>query len=291
MDLRTAARALGGEVSGRSILCPGPGHSARDRSLSVMLSPGAPGGLLVWSHAGDDPLAAKDYVRERLALPHDFEPMAAEPVASTADRTTLALRIWEEARHPAESSVERYLARRGLTLPDDPREVIRFHPSCPFAGSRTPAMVALVRDVATDAPIAIHRTALDAAGRKVTIDGKDRLALGPITRGAVKLTPDAEVTTCLGVGEGIESTLSLRGLPEFGGSPVWSLVAAGGLRAFPVLPGIEALWIASDHDPTGREASRACAARWQAAGAETFLITPDAPGADLNDLVQGAHHD
>ena len=35
---REIARALGGEVVGRNILlCPGPGHSPRDRSLQVTL--------------------------------------------------------------------------------------------------------------------------------------------------------------------------------------------------------------------------------------------------------------
>jgi hypothetical protein len=34
-SLQTWARALGGEVSGNSVSAPGPGHSARDRSLSL----------------------------------------------------------------------------------------------------------------------------------------------------------------------------------------------------------------------------------------------------------------
>jgi hypothetical protein len=50
-------------------------------------------------------------------------------------------------------------------------------------------MVALVRDVVTDEPKAIHRTALSADGRKVTVSGTERLALGPLAGGAVKLTP------------------------------------------------------------------------------------------------------
>lgn len=64
------ARRLGGEVSGRaSIVCPGPGHSRRDRSLSVRLSAEAPDGFIVHSFAGDDPLVCRDHVRERLGLP------------------------------------------------------------------------------------------------------------------------------------------------------------------------------------------------------------------------------
>lgn len=69
MSLEAAARALGGVVSGGQILCPGPGHSAGDKSLSVRFVDDAPDGFLVTSFATDDPLAAKDYVRERLGLP------------------------------------------------------------------------------------------------------------------------------------------------------------------------------------------------------------------------------
>jgi hypothetical protein len=57
--LRSMAAALGGEVmksskGGLYILCAGPGHSPRDRSLSVTPSATAPDGFIVYSHAGDD---------------------------------------------------------------------------------------------------------------------------------------------------------------------------------------------------------------------------------------------
>jgi hypothetical protein len=181
------------------------------------------------------------------------------------------------------------MARRGLVLPDEAAgTAVRFHPSCPFAGKRLPAMVALVREVVTDTPKAIHRTALTTDGHKVKVDGKDRLALGPIAGGAVKLTPDADVTLALGIGEGIESTLSLRLAAEFGNSPVWSVISAGGIEHFPVLAGIETLWIAVDHDEAGIKAALACASRWQASGRECFRVTPSAPREDLNDLLTGA---
>src|SRR5215212_1746641 len=146
----------------------------------------------------------------------------------------------------------------------------------------------LVRDIRTNKPQAIHRTALSWSATKWTVNGKDRLALGPIAGGAVKLTPDEDVTTCLGIGEGIETTLSLRLVPEFGPSPVWALLSAGGIEHFPVLSGIECLWIAVDHDANGRgqAAAQACADRWHAAGREVHLITPKTKGADLNDLAR-----
>jgi hypothetical protein len=69
MDLRSLARALGGEVQGNKVKAPGPGHSAIDRSLSVRLDASAPGGFVVHSFAHDDPIVCKDYVREKLGLP------------------------------------------------------------------------------------------------------------------------------------------------------------------------------------------------------------------------------
>jgi RecA-family ATPase len=55
------------------LLCPGPGHSAKDESLSIKLDPGAPDGMLVYSFADDDPIACKDYIREKCGLP-PFKP-------------------------------------------------------------------------------------------------------------------------------------------------------------------------------------------------------------------------
>ena len=68
-DLKVLARLLDGDVSGSQVVAPGPGHSRKDRSLSVRLSPSAPDGFIVFSHAGDDWRESRDYVRERMGLP------------------------------------------------------------------------------------------------------------------------------------------------------------------------------------------------------------------------------
>jgi len=65
-DLRSIARALGGHVSAGQVLAPGPGHSPRDRSMSV--KPTADGDFLVYSFAAADPIVCKDYVRQRLGM-------------------------------------------------------------------------------------------------------------------------------------------------------------------------------------------------------------------------------
>ena len=85
--------------------------------------------------------------------------------------------------------------------------VIRFHPNCPWtdddgASIRVPAMIALFRDIRSDAPGAIHRTRL-LDGRK---HGSPRM-LGPVANAAVKLDPDDAVTSGLFVGEGVETVL------------------------------------------------------------------------------------
>jgi hypothetical protein len=62
------ADVLGGEIYGKEILVPGPGHSPKDRSLSIRLDPAAPDGFLAHSFAGDDPLECKDYARDKLGI-------------------------------------------------------------------------------------------------------------------------------------------------------------------------------------------------------------------------------
>lgn len=282
------ARAVRGDVSGRdSILAPGPGHSARDRSLSIRLSPRAPDGFICDSFAGDDFRACRDHVRECLNL-GGFTPDVSHPIVTAkaevdGDRTERALALWREAGAISGSPAAAHLAGRGVSYTGD---ALRWHPSCPFGkGQRHGCMIGLVRNIVTDEPQAIHRTAIDANGRKI-----DRKAYGPIGGGAVKLTADADVTCVLAIGEGIETTLSIRELPDLEHMPVWAVLNAGGIAAFPVLPGIETTWIAVDNDVTGagQNAAHAAGGRLHAAGIEVITLTPKQAGADLNDRLAHA---
>jgi len=297
LDAHSVAAVLGGEVTGRDrVLAPGPGHSAADRSLSILISATAPGGLLVTSHAGDDWRDCRDHVFRRLGVSPEVRVKSEKPPiggfsADEADRTARAVQLWREAVDPRRTPVDAYFRSRGLALPPEAcGEVLRWHPACPFGpGIRTGAMIALVRDVVTNEARAIHRTAISGDGAKRSDLGSNgRLTLGPVAGGAVKLTPDADVTTMLGLGEGIESSLSLRRIPEFGRSPVWALLSAGQVSRFPLLPGIETLWIAADHDPAGLRATEAAAEHWRSR--EVLVVTPRRLKADLNDVVMEASH-
>jgi putative DNA primase/helicase len=73
LSLQSVARPLGGEVSGRRVLAPGPGHSPKDRSLAISINNDAPDGFVLHSFANDHWKDCRDYVRQKLNLP-DWEP-------------------------------------------------------------------------------------------------------------------------------------------------------------------------------------------------------------------------
>jgi len=296
-SLHKIALAVGGEVDRHRVRFAPPGHSKADRSAWVEPAPNLPDGFYIGTFAtGDDPIFLKDYVRARLGLcwrgikswSTNAQP-AQQRARSDANRTAQAINIWQQARDPRDTPVQTHLRRRGVALPEEAAgAAIRFHENCPFGNTRTPAMLCLVRNIITNASQAVHRTALSHDGCKIKINGRDRLSLGPTDGGAIKITPDEDVTTCLGIAEGLETTLSFGLFREFGHSPVWALLSANGIAKFPVLSGIETVWIGVDHDPAGINAARATAERWRVAGWEVLLIQPKKQSDDLNDIVKGA---
>lgn len=277
------ARALGGEVQGGNITCPGPGHSKTDRSLSILIDPKAPDGFRVYSFAGDDWKLCRDHVMARLGLKH-ARPEQSSPRRQNAplagvdtSRSEYALQLWNEARPAQGSMVERYLASRGIVLPASMDHVIRFSPACPFGyGMRHPVMVVLFRDIRTDEPRGIHRTALTPDCKKF---GKPKM-LGKCGDAAIKLSPDHDVTLGLGIAEGIETALSVM---QAGRQPIWAMGSKGGIASLPVLAGIECLSIFADHDFAGMNAAKICAERWHDAGREVHVVMPRSRGADFND--------
>ncbi len=297
IDLRAIAAALGGEVSRGAVLAPGPGHSRKDRSLSVKLSHQSPDGFIVHSHAGDDFRVCRDYVAGRLGLGRDRSRRPDSPRAAPSPRADLdrmddeariarATALWNEAADPRGTIVEAYLRSRGLELPDDVAgATIRFHGAAPWLDRsantliRVPAMLAAMRSIDADRITAVHRTRLTPDGAKV-----DRRMLGIAAGAAVKLDPDENVTAGLTIGEGIETCLAGR---QLGFRPVWALASAGAVAAFPVLAGIEALTVLEENDEASDRATSACGARWHEASREVVLVRPII-GNDVNDAIREA---
>jgi hypothetical protein len=232
----------------------------------------SPDGFIVYSHAGDDWRACKDYVMERLGYDRRRQRRPVE------DRSAGAVALWNNAQDP-ERTVRLYLARRGLALPDDVAgRVVRFHPACPRGQDRQPAMLTAFRTIAHDRLVAIHRTFLSDDGRKL-----DRRMLGPVANAAIKVDPDEAVELGLFIGEGFETCLAARML---GFRPTWALGSAGAIGNFPVLAGIEAITFLAETDDNGANAraARSCARKWIAAGHEAYVVVPGI-GGDMNDLV------
>lgn len=206
----------------------------------------------------------------------------------------LAFALWRGAQPPAGGPVERYLAGRGLCLPDRPSRVLRFHRACPFGADRLPAMLALIRNAITGAPQGVHRTPLTWAGERAR-DADDakrpKMILGAARSGAVMLAPRVPDAPALAICEGIETGLAIfRHVPS---ATIWAALSAGGIAAFPVLAGVERLTIYADNDAkpdggnTGLAAARQAARRWAGAGRSWAIEYPAAPGLDFADLAVG----
>jgi hypothetical protein len=275
------ARTMGGEAWGNQILIPGPGHSRKDRSLSIRLEEGAPDGFLVHSFAGDDPIVCKQYIREKLGLQLRTRgaELSAQGRRHIEDRTDWALTVWQRAMSAGGTLVETYLGSRGLRLPSGSR--IRFHTELKHrSGGVWPAMVALATGGVDDEPRGIHRTFLahDGSG-KAPVDPQ-KMMLGPCRGAAVRLAPAGQV---LMVGEGIETSLTAM---QVTGYPAWAALSASGLQALGLPPDVRDVIILADGDEAGKAAARGAALRWKRES-RRVRIAHAPEGMDFNDMLLG----
>ena len=105
LDARNLARALGGETSGNRVRAPGPGHSPHDRCC--------PDGFAVHSFADDDPIACRDYVREKAGLP-PFKPngQSRRPDADVIEGAVRAAARSQRENKPSQYVVAEYFYKQ-----------------------------------------------------------------------------------------------------------------------------------------------------------------------------------
>jgi putative DNA primase/helicase len=286
-DLTEIASMLGGEVlTNGQILCPGPGHSGEDRSLSVKLDPAAPGGFLIHSFCSDDLGLCCDHVRERLA---GLEFDAPDP-KPRKNHKPHALALWEQSAQGFLAPVAAYFNKeRGIT--ERPAlDVVRFHPACPFPGSTMhPAVVCLIEKIVpqigpdpnnffSDNFLAIHRIAIDGAkdDKGTTL----RRSLAPVKGGAVKFSRIG-MDGVLSIGEGVETTLAGA---QMGFAPAWSVLSEGGIENFPLLPALTRLRVFGERDKNGANA-KAITKLAASYGDKLFIIVPPVGCKDMNDVL------
>ena len=309
ITLQTIARALRGDVAGRQVLAPGPGHSAKDRSLAVSISSDAPDGFICYSHAGDDWRACRDYVRAKLRLPEwqpgdgreqhrtiqpshvdkwDFATVdaQAEDRCRTEDdmvRIGWAQAIFKEATtDPRQPQVTGYLQSRALILCGETAGgTLRFHPECPWRNEDTgrtefiPCLIAAFRSIDDNTVTAIHRIRVD---KPELWPKTERRMLGVVHRSAVKL---GSTTGKLTIGEGVETCMAAV---QLGLGPAWALGSAGAISFFPVIDGVSELKILAESGDASGRAIQICGRRWRRAGRRVLISRPNV-GSDHNDVL------
>ena len=289
MNAREIVKALGGDWHGDYGTAPGPGHSARDRSLQISEKPN--GEPPVYSHAGDDWKAIKDDWRAQGLLPEFIpgerrmkafqfvKPMNAYDSPPKQRWSDYAEAIWQSC-YPISGVAAQYLQARCCVIPP-PDGDLRWHPDlnnrmCNWTG---PALVARVTDAITGEPMTLHRTWIQSDGTKAPIKAPRLPLKGHAKKGGViRLWP---ISATLGIAEGIETALTAVQSVN----PSWALIDAQNLAQFPALDGVSRLFIFADNDSngTGQKAASECADRWVIAGKLVRIWIPETPDTDLND--------
>lgn len=291
MSLRAIVEAVGGDLyeGGRRANIPAPGHSAEDRSVSLLLE----GDRVVVHTFGDgDWKGVLDFLRDHKLIDDDNALLAglarpvgsrpARPLATRLERRDAALRLWEGGRAVAGSLAERYCRLRGVARALPGPQVLRHNGATPVSAYRgqgyaRPALLAGIVDAAGDLT-AVEVTYLSAQGRRASDLRLPRKTIGPAPSGcAVRLDPaDRDML----VGEGVFTTLSAT---EWFGLPGWALLSTRNLRAWTPPEGVRSVLIAADRGPDGEASAGQLRARLAHAGVAASIALPPAPWGDWNE--------
>ncbi len=261
--LERIVAACGGVLldGGARALIPGPNHSHKDRSVSLVET--EEGRILIHCFSPkDDWRAVRAALSERglLDREHYEPPTAAErPIVQPDDeeRVSRARRIWSEARELRYTPAAAYLRRRSIELVSP---ALRFHGRMTSVDDRLrrPALVAAIT-AADGALCGVQVTLLSRYGVSKAPVATPRRIIGRLIGGAVRLgDPESE----LAVGEGVE-TMASASIAL--GIPAWATLTAHNLSLFEPPACVSRLVVAADSDEAGRAAAAAlkdrCAGR------------------------------
>ena len=292
MSLKSIVSALGGDLyaGGRRANVPAPGHSAADRSVSLLL---ADGRVVIHGFGGTDWRAVRDDLVRRGLLDHDGripagvdrQTASSMPRPDARMRRAAAERLWDAglALTPHQAS-GRYLLRRracgGLAVSD-----LRHHPAAPVSvyaqdGPTRPALMA--RITAPDGGLtAVELTYLERGGEPARSLRLPRKTVGLVPAGsAVRLCAPAEQFL---VAEGVITTLSAM---AWFGRPGWALMAVRNLAVWSPPDGVRHVIIAGDRGAPGEAAAERLRRRLLGLGLQSEVRLP-APG--FGDWNEAAH--
>ncbi|MDP3406324.1 MAG: toprim domain-containing protein [Brevundimonas sp.] len=289
MTLHAIVAALGGDLyhGGRRANVPAPGHSAGDRSVSLLVSGDR---LVIHSFGAADWRAVRDHLAELRLI--DVEgritgggrsgPSSSMIRPDRATRVATARRLWDGAGPLAPGSLShRHLVGRSVSLDPVGIEALRHHPDAPVsvfraAGPTRPALVARISD-AGGRLTAVELVYLDPNGRRADRLRVARKTVGVVPPGsAVRLSPPARHML---VGEGVLTVLSA--IERFG-RPGWALMSAQNLLAWSPPPGVGQVLIAADRGAAGERAAVGLLSRLRSRGLAVSVALPPEPFEDWN---------
>jgi hypothetical protein len=269
--------------------CPVEDHKKSPRPLSIRK--GDLAGIIVYCFAGCSRVDVLRALRERGLLddsdgrPRKWNPRVTPTLENKPPDRDKPRWLFEKALPLKGSPAASYLidARGCSVLPS--HNAVRFLPAMPPLFP-WPSMVSLVTDFAdANRVLTLHFTYLmpDGSGKAPTIPNKRTMKGYPVKRGVLRLIDAAEVTTRLGIAEGIETALAVMSAfrrDEGRIEHVWCALNAGNMGDLPVVPGIETLAIYADRGKAGEQAADKLEQRWLAAGREVEIYV--APADDFN---------
>ncbi len=300
MSTETARRVteyLYGDWHGAYGLAPGPGHSRRDRSLSIRPHPSDPNNVIMHSFARDHWQPIKDQLRAAGILPLTGFKRAAPTRDPAAMAVAAAKKVEAEIEHAARIATwrqkARWLWRRGVPVDGSVAErylreargvacplpaTLRFLPADPpkyphpalLAGFGLPTEPEPgVLELLEEAVTGVHLTCLAADGSgKAAVDPVRRI-IGVDVREPIVL---ATLNDSLGllIGEGIETTFWAHQPTGLG---AWAAGTADRMPALaPFVPPLtECVTICVDADEAGRREAKKLANALMARGIETRL--------------------
>lgn len=300
LDPRRMAELLRGDFVGRdNLLVPGPGHSSKDRSLSIRLVPTAPGGFLVHSFAGDDPMVCKEHVRQSLGLQRTgagtWRPrrkprtkalrkasrgrLSAASGADARDRLSLARSLWRRSTPIEGTPAEKYL--RGRRCNGALPATLRF--LAPRKREHHPAMIAAFcipdepepgrLEIRDEQITGVHLTLIASDGNAKAGTGRDKFMIGSSSGSPIVLAPPNDLLA-LAICEGIEDALSLHQVTCQG---AWAAGSAGRLPALAdVVPKyIDCVTIIADADDVGLKNAKRLASELNTRGLYVEVKSPE----------------
>ena len=291
MSLRSIVRALGGELydGGRRANIPAPGHSAADRSVSLLLKDDR---VVVHTFGDGDWKSVLDHLRAHCLIDAMNAPLdgpgalvrrrpAGESVPPR-ERLAAAVRLWEDGRPIGRSASARHCRLRGIARPLPGPHALRHGADIPVSiyrpgRQRRPALLAGIQD-ADGHYTAVEITYLTPNGQRASDLHLPRKTVGSAPGGcAVRLDPAADQML---VGEGVFTTLSAS---EWFGLPSWALLSTRNLRAWAPPAGVRSVLIAADRGKDGEASAQWLKGRLIAGGLAASVALPPGPWGDWND--------